>query len=175
MIIGFDANIWIARFDPNIRTPTDPSTGARIEYAQKRIKALIYEAAKEKHTILIPTPVLSEVLSYADERRFELIEDISKSAHFQEASFDMKAAIELAEMNLEAAASNKNYRSEDPYQKTKLDRQIVAICKVNNCETLYTTDKSLRNFAVRAGLTVKHLSHIPFPEGEKQYRMFDEE
>ncbi|MEH6809239.1 MAG: hypothetical protein V7651_10320 [Hyphomonas oceanitis] len=175
MIIGFDANIWIARYDPSIRTPIDPSSGQPITHAQQRVKALIKQAGQDKHTILIPTPVLSEVLAYTDDRRFEMLAAIAKSAHFQVASFDMKAAVELAEMNLEAAVGDKRFGSEDPYQKTKIDRQIAAICKVNDCKTFYTTDRSLGNFARRFGVEVKHLSDIPLPEETKQYRMFPDD
>jgi len=171
-LIAFDANLWIARYDRSIRTPIDPSTGDPIEHAQDRVKNLISEAAKRKETLLVPTPVLSEVLAYTDERRFDMIASINSSATLKVAPFDMKAAIELAEMNLEAVAGDKKFGSEDPYQKTKIDRQIVAICKANNCDALYTTDRSLGNFAKRFGLEVRHLSDIPLPDEERQFDMF---
>lgn len=170
-MIAFDSNIWIARFDPLIRAPIDPSTDVPIEFAQERVKGLIAEAARQKTTIIVPTPVLSEVLVYASKRRFELLSLISGSSAFLVSSFDEKAAIELAEMNLDAATGDKKFGSEDPYQKVKVDRQIAAICKTRGCETLCTTDRSLANFARRFGMNVKHLADIPVPEGDRQLNL----
>jgi len=172
-MIAFDANMWIARFDPSIRHPIDPSNGQPVTFAQERVSALIKEAGEQKESIIIPTPVLSEVLAFTDERRYELIEMINKSAHLTVAPFDMKAAVELAEMNLELQRGEKVFADEAPYQKQKIDRQIVAICKVHQGTTLYTTDKSQKNFALRFGLEVKHLADIPIPEEARQMRLLD--
>jgi len=171
-MIAFDANLWIVRFDPALRVPVDPSTGLEIDHAQLRVKHLISEAAKARQVLLIPTPVLSEVMIFTDARRFEMLAQINSSANLQVAPFDTKAAIELAEMNLEIAKADKKFGSEAPYQKTKIDRHIVAICKANGCEVLFTTDRSLGNFATRFGLGVRHLADIPLPDDKRQLDLF---
>ena len=173
-MIVFDANIWIAKFDPLVeRTlPPDPNTGEVITHVKVRIEALLGDAKQNRTTVLIPTPVLSEILVYTEARRYDLIELISQSAYLKIGDFDQKSAIELAEMNIEVAKAVKDYRTEEPYQKSKLDRQIVAIAKANSCSKLYTTDRGLKNFAERVGLDVRHLADIPIPDSARQADLF---
>jgi len=84
------------------------------------------------------------------------------------------AAIELALMTEKALADgDKRGGSVEPWQKIKLDRQIVAICKVSGVTTLYASDRSLSNFAREAGLQVIEVHELPLPPESPQLTMHE--
>lgn len=174
MIFALDASLWIALYDSQNRLPIDPETGEPVAFVKERVESIIADAEKAKDTILVPAPVLTEVLTVAGERRFDVVATITGSSRFKVGNFDTKAAIELAELNQRAIASgDKRLGSTEAYQKIKLDRQIVSICIAQECDFLYTTDRGMKNFAVWANQPVKHLLDIPVPDSARQGKLFD--
>jgi hypothetical protein len=92
------------------------------------------------------------------------LETIQNSKPFLIRPFDERTAVELAAMELSARGrAGKKARVEAPYQKVKLDRQIVAIAKVNKAHTFYSDDLDLGKFASRAGLKVVCTWELPVP------------
>ena len=61
----FDATALLHFLEPNAPAPRDPGTNTPVVDAQQRIEFLIETLQEERETILIPTPVLSEVLVHA--------------------------------------------------------------------------------------------------------------
>jgi hypothetical protein len=57
----------------------------------------------------------------------------------------------------------------EPYQKRKVDRQIIAICNVYGVSELYTDDRGLANSARLCGITPISLVEIPVPESARQH------
>ena len=55
-----------------------------------------------------------------------------------------------------------------PYQKVKIDRQILAICKVAGCETIYTDDKGLITRVEMCGITANRICDLPIPKAARQ-------
>lgn len=76
-----------------------------------------------------------------------------KSAIFV-ADFDRGAAQELAKMKREALAGlgGKRAGSEQPNQKTKVDRQIAAIGLAHGAKMIVSRDEGVRTQAIRLGL-----------------------
>ncbi|MCY3757581.1 MAG: hypothetical protein OXG96_07645, partial [Acidobacteria bacterium] len=58
--------------------------------------------------------------------------------------------------------------SDEPYQKVKFDRQIIAIAKVEGENTLYSNDVELNTFAERAGIRLVTIAKLDLPEESKQ-------
>lgn len=156
-----------------LRPDANYINGKPVEHVQERLSNLVSELEKNKTKIIIPTPVFSEMLIKADDARLALIEHYQKSSVFKVASFDTLAAIELAEINRQAAAGgNKKGNSTESWAKIKFDRQIVAIAKVHSATAIYSDDKNLATFAEKAGIKVIKLIDIPVPASAAQGKLF---
>jgi len=66
-MVVFDSSVLLLVLDPNAKAPNDPDTGKPLEKAAERIRYLIENLSTAKEKIIIPAPVLSEVLVYADD------------------------------------------------------------------------------------------------------------
>ena len=62
----FDSTVLLYLLEPDAQTPRDPATGAPVADARQRIEHLIETLERKNEVVVIPTPVLSEVLVRAD-------------------------------------------------------------------------------------------------------------
>lgn len=145
-----------------------------MERAKTRIDFLVQSLSKSKDRILIPTPVLAEVLVGAGPSRIpELVARIEKLAAFRVASFDQVAAVELA--LLKESPKNKAPSTLTPVQtkaKLKFDRQIVAIAKVNSASAIYSDDDGLCNVCANNGLKTVRTWELELPPEAAQRELF---
>jgi hypothetical protein len=153
---------------PNARPPRDPATGKPVARLDDRIELLIDTWEQDNETILIPAPALSEFLILADKAGPQYLTDIDGNRLFTVASFDQKAAVELAVMNL-ALMRSKNRRgtAQGTWAKINFDRQIVAIAKANSATTIYSDDKGLENFATQHSISVVRTWELPLPKAKQ--------
>lgn len=61
-MVVFDTSVLLLILGPKAKAPQDPETGQPIERASDRIEYLIDTLHNDQQKIIIPTPVLSEVL-----------------------------------------------------------------------------------------------------------------
>jgi hypothetical protein len=173
---GVDATVLTLLLNENADSPPDPITGKSIEKTRDRVNFLVQSLQQQKQKIIIPTPVLAEVLVASGTPGLRYVEMLQKAAVFEIRDFDKLAAIELALMTrtaLDAGKGKKKGQSTEPWQKIKLDRQIVSVCKVAGVSILYASDNSLRNFAMQAGMQVVGVHELPLPPTEPQLSMHD--
>ena len=90
---------------------------------------------------------------------------------FEVKPLDELAAIELAFLNRDVFATSDKKNKLQPYQKVKVDRQILAICKTAGCDTLYTDDNSLITRAGLCGLKTVRMCELPVPESARQGKL----
>jgi len=163
MVVVFDNNTLCLLLHPEAKgVPNDPQTGKRVDRAQDRMSYLVEQIRQAGNRILIPAPVLSGFLTFASP---EYLVDINKSAHFEVAPFDQRAAIEAAatlKRHIRGGRGKKLGLVED-WQIIKVDRQVVAIAKVNGAETIYSTDGVLLALAEDSGLEGIHVAELPLP------------
>lgn len=168
----FDANILILLLDPDKPAPLDPTTGKPVTHARTRIEHLVDLLEESSDRVLVPTPALSELLVGAALAGPDYLRIIESRSVFVVAPFDKRCAVELAEMSRSARdAGEKSGGSQEPWQKVKLDRQIVAIAKVNREQRIYSTDVGVLTFARRAGLQAFSLADIQLPPDKLQSRL----
>jgi predicted nucleic acid-binding protein len=161
---GLDASVLTLVLHPGAKVPPDPITNEPILQARERVDFLLATLQKAKRRVVIPTPALSEVLIRSGKEGLAYVHFLQKSEFFDIRPFDVISAIELSEINRRAIAEgNKTAKGEAPYQKIKVDRQIVAICKIAGVKTIYACDKALMNCAKQAGLSVVGLHELPLP------------
>jgi len=142
--------------------------GERFAFLEKEIQ-------RTGETILIPAPALAEVLVGLEDSGPSVIDRLSRSARFKIADFDTMAAVELATMTREAIrAGDKKGGSASPWQKVKIDRQIIAIARTRGAAKIYSDDEGLAKFASNLGIEVIPSWSMPLPPTDPQQGLFSE-
>lgn len=168
-MVVVDSTMVLLLFRPNVRVPNGPD-GKPIRAAQERIAGLVDDLEKLGTKIIIPTPVLSEILIGAGVTGSqEIMEEIQSHAVFRIESFDTRAAMELAALGRADLAQPRAKRdAAATYAKLKYDRQIVAIAKVSKATTIYSDDVDLCAVARRVGIKTIGLAELPVPAASQQ-------
>ena len=97
-MVLIDATMLLLLLYPNAPAPLDPSTGKLVVDPQKRMDYLIQGLQKTGTKIIVPTPVLSEILVRAGTAGASYTSKLQSSSKFRIAPFDIHAAIEVALM-----------------------------------------------------------------------------
>ncbi|MBR0965996.1 hypothetical protein JQ554_17615 [Bradyrhizobium diazoefficiens] len=165
-MVVFDSAVLTLLLWDQARPPLDQTTRLPVERCKERMELLVHSLHKTKQTIIIPTPVVSEVLTIST-AGLRYLAILQKTTVFKIEPFDTRAAIELAEMNKTfLATGDKKGGVDAPWQKIKFDRQIAAIARVAGAKVLYTNDGPLKNTAESAGLKVVGVHELPLPVGD---------
>ena len=165
-----DTTALLYLLEPKAKPPIDPATGQPVANTTARIKLLVATLEKRREAIVIPTPVLSEVLVHANEASPQYLEIINKASCFRIASFDERAAVELAEMTGSAlSAGNLRAGTNTTRAKLKFDRQILAIARIEGEDTIYSDDKELAKLGKPIGFTIIPIHKLPSPTGQEGF------
>jgi predicted nucleic acid-binding protein len=166
--IVIDATTLSILLNPSARLPIDPATNAPVDLGRERILGFIAQVEKERRKLVIPTPVTAELLTAIGPTSADYIRVINRKAVFEVRSFDEVAAVELAFLNRDIFASLDQKNGLEPWQKMKVDRQILAIAKVADCEKIMTEDNGLANRARLCGIEPISIKDLPIPDSAKQ-------
>lgn len=171
-MVVFDSTVLLLVLDPNAKAPTDPETGAVVEKAAARITHLIDNLTADEEKIVIPTPVLSEVLVHAGAATARYLDALNGQANFRIAPFDQKAAIECA-LAMRDAIKRGGHRidaANPDVSKTKIkfDRQIVAIASAEGAHTVYSDDDDVHRYAKRADMKAYRTIELDLPPEDPQ-------
>ena len=174
-MVVFDTSFILLVLDPRAKAPLDPMTGETVTKPTERVEYLIKNLSADREKIIIPTPVLSEVLVYAGEATDKYLETLNAQSTFRIAPFDQKAAIEAAIATRDALnrgglrvdATNPDVTK----TKIKFDRQIVAIAKAEGAHSVYSDDDDVHSYAHRAGLKVFRTADLDLPPENPQMAM----
>ena len=171
-MVVFDSSVLLLVLDPNAKPPNDPATGQPLDKAAERIEYLIEILTTDKEKIVIPTPVLSEVLVHAGEAMQPYLDILNGQAAFRIAPFDQKAAIEAA-LAMSDAIKRGGHRvdaANPDVTKTKIkfDRQIVAIAKAEGAQAVYSDDADVHSYAKHAGLDAYRTADLDLPPEDPQ-------
>jgi len=168
-MVVIDATTLMLFFRPDVKTPAGKGRKP-IEFAKERIENLIKELEKSREKIVVPTPVLSEILVRAGTAESQqIVERLNRYSVFRVEPFGARAAIEVAAMTRTAiGGGNKRGVSKAPWTKVKFDRQIVAIAKVIGAETIYSDDSDIQSIANAVDITVVGLEDLPIPDDARQ-------
>jgi predicted nucleic acid-binding protein len=167
-MVVMDSTVLLLLFDPEASPPLNPKTGKPLERCQDRVDWLLQTLSEAKEQVMIPTPVLSEILVAAGAGKAELLNRINNVRAFKIQPFDTVAAIEVAMLTDRDLQSDKKFTAEETKAKVKYDRQIIAIAKVNGVKTIYSDDRKLRAKAVENGITVITTAELPLPPDSPQ-------
>ncbi len=164
-MVVFDATVVLPLVHRAAPVPTDPETGQPIDGFHERVMGLIARLSGEGTKIVIPTPVLAEVLVRAGDIKTAILDLIGDDrASFQIVGFTQRAAVEHARITLEEIGQGIKADETTTWAKLKFDRQIVAIAKVSGATTLYSDDKKMHAVGSRNGLDVVRSGELPLPK-----------
>lgn len=160
--IAVDANFLVAHASP----ATSPEDRARIDL-------LFAQAEKAKATIIIPMPALAEFLVGADVAGIEILNKLERRTFVQPAPFDRAAAFECSLLDRAAlgGSNDKKDGTDQPWQKIKVDRQLVAIAKARGAQLIISADRGVRNNALRIGMPAVTVQELELPESAKQIKL----
>lgn len=152
-MVVLDATFLVLLLDPEV------TAGAG---AKDRVNYLVESLEKQNQKIIVPTPVLSEVLIGAGDAAPDYLDELGKSSRFSIKPFGVRAAVEAAAAHREAIGQgDKKEGSGSTWTKVKFDRQIVAIAKVENADIIYSDDGDIERYAKRDGIKVIKSKDLP--------------
>ena len=166
MIVGVDNNYLGMLLHPSVKPPLNPNTQKPVTELRERLDALVDRWNKAAARVVVPMPALAEFLVLAGDEGNLYLSELNNLANVYLRPFDLRAAIELASMELNARQFGSKRGPVDqavPWQKVKVDRQIVAIAKVAQVTTFFTDDKDAAALARSEGMIVVSSWELPIP------------
>lgn len=168
MIVALDNTIFTLVVNPVARPCPHWETQAVIDHHQARVQAMIDYRSRDKDKIIVPMPSFAEALVQAPDAA-RILDAMRQFAAIEPAPFDQKAALELAEI-----MRGKRKNPDAPWQKVKLDCQIVAIAIAGGAQALYTDDKQQSALGEELGLEVIHSWDLELPDEYRQQSLLSE-
>lgn len=170
-MVVLDATTLMLLLHPSAPAPIDPTTGVQVLMARERIDFLLAALGKAGDKVMIPTPVLSEVLIVSGSQRARLLSEIQNSYAFQIEPFDIRAAVELSSIVDSDLQSNKPLSPTLTKAKLKFDRQIIAIAKVHGAHTIYSDDNGVFQRGNACDIQVVRTWELPLPPEPPQRQL----
>jgi predicted nucleic acid-binding protein len=166
LIVVFDTSVLIFLFEKDASGPHNPETDKPLPLCYERVNHLVKELQEAKAKVIIPAPVLAELLLKAGDATQDWLQIIDKAAHITVAPFDMMAALEhsvrMKERGKLTGAEKRN---------AKFDEQIIAIAAVNRAEVIYSSDGDIKRGA-GPDIRVVDLHDMSLPPETRQGQLF---
>lgn len=166
--VAFDNTMLSALLNPGGKPPRIPGTDIPVDHPKERAEAVVEAIARANRKIILPTPACAELLTAIGPDAQQYLNIVGRSRVFEVAPFDAVCAAELAILNREVFKAVDDKNKAEPYQKRKVDRQIIAICKVHKVGEIYTDDGGLATRARLCGIAAIPLNDCPLPDLVRQ-------
>lgn len=152
--------------DPTLPARAGPD-GEKPDRCQERLNYFLDRLAKAGGRLIVPTPVLAELLSKAGGSAQEWLNVLNGKKAIRIVPFDTLAAIECAAMH----AGRDRAKHKGTKAKLKFDEQIVAISKVEHADLILSDDDDIRRLAPD-GMRVIGIGDLDLPPSSAQADMF---
>lgn len=137
-----------------------------------KVTHLLSRIDKAKGRVIIPTPAIAEFLVHADQAGLSVLDALQNSASAYVANFDLAAAYENSLMDAAAIGrGDKRDGSLSPWQKIKIDRQVVAIAKTQGAKLIVSDDDGVCAAALRVGIRSTKIDDLPLPDSSRQAKL----
>jgi hypothetical protein len=170
-MVIFDASFLLLLIEPDAKGPEDPTTGKLVDKCKERIEYLVARLATERESVVVPAPALSEFLIKAGRAASEYLGELQSTHTIRVESFGERAAVECALLIDGALKARKPRTKAETWAKLKFDRQILAVAKVLDARSLYTTDGDLAKLAIRNGVKAYGVHELPLRPVPPQVEM----
>jgi predicted nucleic acid-binding protein len=136
---------FLALLTDGLAAAPSPPPGTQ-DTARERLDYLLETLDDERTSIVVPTPVLAELLSFERVSFEGALRILKQLDRIRIEAFGERAALECAEM------LRRTGRGSGPKTKVKFDHQIVAIAKVVGADVVYSDDKGVQALCERMSL-----------------------
>ncbi len=164
MIVAVDSGVLLHLIDPKVSARPDPETGQRPEDCEGRLQYLIDRISRAGGRLVIPTPVLAELLVKAGPASADWLSRLSGKKAIRVAPFDERAAVECAEL----AKGRLGRKPKGTRAEAKFDEQVIAIALVEGCDEIIADDDDIRKLAP-SHLKVTRLAELALPPQDAQW------
>ena len=169
MIVAVDSSVLLHLIDPHLKVRAGQD-GKVPDRCAERLEHFMHTLAERDGRLIIPTPVLAEVLVGAGEAGPRWLDTLHGRKSVRIVAFDEMAAIECAALTLERS----NHKLNGPRNNIKFDEQIVAIALVENCDLILAEDDDIRKIAP-SHIEVQGVGSLELPPEDAQGRLFQHE
>lgn len=121
---------------------------------KQRAQRFVNRLVAMRSSIVIPAPAIAEYLVQAKVPDLIAINAIIEKPWVIVGAFDYMSAVELHLLDCAARSlGDKRDGVDAPWQKIKVDRQIIAIGRAHQCDLVVSNDHSVMAGATRAGIS----------------------
>lgn len=159
----FDSSFLISMVDRGVY-PGQVAPGVDAAVSDRRIEHMLVGLEANRTIVVIPTPVLAEVLVKRLQQASNLVATIKDASRIRLAPFGASAAIEAAELLHKHLPKKTERNKEWSKHRLKFDLQILAIAKVEGVARIYANDKGLLRRVRSEGMEGISLNDLATPE-----------
>lgn len=161
MTVAIDTSCLLHLVNPKTDAPLDGS-GRPVARCPERINLLVKSFGSSGERIIVPTPVVSELIGRAGKDGPRYLQILDGQRAFRLADFDKLAAVEAATL---LADSRANLQAEGLARAAvKFDTMIVAIARVHRARLIYSDDRGIKALGRLIGLEVLGMADLPLPD-----------
>ena len=162
MTVAIDTSVLLYILNENTSAPIDPATNAPVTQCRARVDGLIERLSKANEKVIVPTPVLAEVLVRAEAAGPAYLQIVERNKSLRLADFNALAAVEAAAM-MSAVWAQRKPAGGDARSKIKFDIMIAAIARVAGASTVYSDDPDIVRLGSTFGFQVTGVAALPPP------------
>lgn len=148
----------------------DPESTQDVNGRVARVRHFVETLSKRGDLIVIPAPVISELVAGRAQKVDEVVEALRPLRAFFIQPFDTVIAIEAGE-RIAAAQSKVPFEERLPGWRVamKFDAMVAATAIVRGATELYTDDKGLSKYLVGTKVRVVLVDELPLPPEPPQH------
>ncbi|WP_040619426.1 type II toxin-antitoxin system VapC family toxin [Rhodovulum sp. PH10] len=160
-MIVVDANFLVVMLDP-IAMP-------HIVKGRERIELFVADLSRNREEVMIPAPVIAEIVAGRVDQVDEIIESLRRNRAFNVQPFDEVVAIE-AGLLIRAAVARTPPGQRAPGWKVamKFDAMVAATAKVWNARAVCTDDGGIAKYLAGTEIEVIKIADLPLPPEDAQ-------
>lgn len=166
MKIVLDSSVLIYLAYPNAPAPIDPATNEVVAHCPERIEGLLEDLNESGSQLIVPTPVLSELLIRANDKQLEVLGAVTNRRAVTVVPFDTAAAIENAALRRSRKIAKA--AAGETRKEVSFDLQILAIARVAGADLVLTDDQNLRRHCEAAGMRAAGIGDLSLPDSKRQ-------
>lgn len=157
--IVVDANFLVALLNPALDSEL-----------KLRISSFVSQIEKQGCFLIIPMPVLAEYLVGADQAALKSLQVLERKKYVIMANFDRTSAYECSQLDRSARGEGNDKKDgvEQPWQKIKLDRQVIAVGKASGATMVISRDAGVQSSAARCGMECLWINDLALSAEDKQ-------
>lgn len=165
-MIVVDTNFLVLMIDPN----STQNANSHVD----RVRHFIAETSRTGDVIVIPAPVLAELVAARTSRIEEIVETIRQFRVMEIQAFDTVIALETGEL-IAAVQARIPEQQRLPGWKAamKYDAMIAATAIVRGARALVTADYGFEKYFEGTPVSVIRIDHLPLPPRDPQEDMFE--